>query len=152
MPLLTEDQRTQIKEHLEQRLVDPVEIVHFTQAESPLIVPGRHECQYCKETRELLAEVSELSDKIRLTVYDLVRDREQTERYGVDSVPATIFSSQHTKGVVRYFGVPSGYEFAAVLEDLVDLSTSASGLSADTLAKLGALTQDVHIRVFVTPT
>lgn len=152
MPLLTEDQRAQVKEHLEQRLVDPVDIIHFTQAESPLVVPGRHECQYCKETRELLAEVSDLSDKIRLTVYDLVRDREQAERYGVDSVPATIFSSQHAKGVIRYFGVPSGYEFAAVLEDLVDLSTPGSALSPDTLTKLSALTQDVHIRVFVTPT
>ncbi len=152
MSLLTEDQRAQIKEHLDQHMVDPVDIVHFTQAESPLIVPGRHECQYCKETRELLQEFSDLSDKIRLTVYDLVRDREQAERYGIDSVPATIFSSQHSKGVIRYFGVPSGYEFAAVLEDLVDLSRPESGLSADTLAKLAGLTQDVHLRVFVTPT
>lgn len=152
MPLLTEDQRAQIKEHLDQHLVDPVDIVHFTQAESPLIVPGRHECQYCKETRELLQELSGLSDKIRLTVYDLVADRDQAERYGIDAVPATLFSSQHAKGVVRYFGVPSGYEFAAVLEDLVDLSRAESSLSADTLAKLAALTQDVHIRVFVTPT
>lgn len=152
MPLLTEDQRVQIKEHLEQHLVHPVDIVHFTQAESPLIVPGRHECQYCKETRELLAEVSELSDKVRLTVYDLVRDREQAERYGIDSVPATIFTSQHAKGVIRYFGVPSGYEFAAVLDDLVDLSTPGSALNPDTLARLGALKEDVHIRVFVTPT
>ncbi len=152
MPLLTEDQRAQIKAHLDQHLADPVDIVHFTQAESPLIVPGRHECQYCKETRELLQELSELSDKIRLTVYDLVRDRDQAERYGIDSVPATLFSSPHTKGIVRYFGVPSGYEFAAVLEDLVDLSRSESSLGADTLAKLAGLTQDVHIRVFVTPT
>lgn len=152
MSLLTEDQRAQIKEHLDQHMVDPIDIVHFTQAESPLVVPGRHECQYCKETRELLQEFSDLSDKVRLTVYDLVRDREQAERYGIDSVPATIFSSQHSKGVIRYFGVPSGYEFAAVLEDLIDLSQPGSGLSADTLAKLAGLTQDVHIRVFVTPT
>lgn len=152
MSLLTEDQRAQIKEHLDQHMVDPIDIVHFTQAESPLVVPGRHECQYCKETRELLQEFSDLSDKVRLTVYDLVRDREQAERYGIDSVPATIFSSQHSKGVIRYFGVPSGYEFAAVLEDLIDLSQPGSGLSADTLAKLAGLTQDVHVRVFVTPT
>jgi glutaredoxin-like protein len=152
MPLLTEEQRAQIKQHLDQHLIDPVDIVHFTQAESPLVVPGRHECQYCKETRELLQEFSDLSDKVRLTVYDLVRDREQAERYGIDSVPATIFSSQHSRGVIRYFGVPSGYEFAAVLEDLVDLSRPESSLSADTLAKLAGLTTDVHIRVFVTPT
>ncbi len=152
MPVLTADQRDQIRDHLAQNMTDAVQVVHFTQGESPLFVPGRSECQYCKETRELLQEVSELSDKIELTVYDLVRDKAEAERYGVDSVPATIFTSAHAMGVLRYFGVPSGYEFAEVFETLVDLSNAESGLSQETLDKLATIENPVHIQVFVTPT
>jgi len=51
-----------------EELEGDVTITNFTQHESPLIVPGQ-ECDYCKETRELLEEVTALSDKLHLELH-----------------------------------------------------------------------------------
>jgi glutaredoxin-like protein len=52
---------------------------------------------------------------------------------------------------VRYFGVPSGYEFAGFLEQLIDVGNGATDLAERTKQALRGLAKDVHIRVFVTP-
>jgi glutaredoxin-like protein len=48
-------------------------------------------------------------------------------------------------------GIPSGYEFGSLLEDLEDVARGATALTAETRRALDGLAQDVHIRVFVTP-
>ena len=55
------------------------------------------------------------------------------------------------KGKVRYFGLPSGYEFSVLLGSLVDVSKAESGLSEDTMKVLDGLEKDLHLQVFVTP-
>ena len=56
------------------------------------------------------------------------------------------------KGKVRYFGMPSGYEFSVLLGSLVDASLGKSALSEETVKVLQGLDKDLHIQVFVTPT
>jgi alkyl hydroperoxide reductase subunit AhpF len=56
------------------------------------------------------------------------------------------------KGQVRYFGLPSGYEFSVLLGSLVDVSNAEPDLSEDTMAVLDALDKSLHFQVFVTPT
>jgi glutaredoxin-like protein len=53
---------------------------------------------------------------------------------------------------IRYYGIPSGYEFTSLIEDVVAVSTGDTGLSDETLEALTAITEPVHIQVFVTPT
>jgi predicted HAD superfamily phosphohydrolase len=48
-------------------LEGPVKLINFTQ---------EVECQYCRETRSLLEDLSSLSDKLRLEVYDFQRAKE----------------------------------------------------------------------------
>jgi hypothetical protein len=55
-------------------------------------------------------------------------------------------------GSVRFFGLPSGYEFATILEDIVDVSRRQTRLSPATRERLAGLTGALHLRVFVTPT
>ncbi len=52
---------------------------------------------------------------------------------------------------VRFFGVPGGYEFAALLESLRDVASGDAALSAQVRQKLSGLRAPVHIQVFVTP-
>lgn len=67
MPMISsKDQQT--LQNLFEELEGDVTITNFTQHESPLIVPGQ-ECDYCKETRELLEEVTALSDKLHLELH-----------------------------------------------------------------------------------
>jgi glutaredoxin-like protein len=53
---------------------------------------------------------------------------------------------------LKYYGVPSGYEFITFLEAVKTISADNSGLSATTKDFLKTLTKPVHLQVFVTPT
>ena len=53
---------------------------------------------------------------------------------------------------MKYYGMPSGYEFVTIIEGVIALSQPRTPLSADTRKKLKLVDQDVHIQVFVTPT
>mgnify|MGYP005839476829 CR=1 FL=1 len=150
MPLISEQNQTLLRDKFAKDLTNKVNITLFTQAESPLTVPGQ-ECMYCKETRELLEEIAGLSDKISLRVRDFVADSEEAKQSGVDKIPAIIIGDGASRGV-RYFGIPSGYEFASLIEDIVEVSRGDTELSADIKSQLAKIDQDVHIQVFVTPT
>src|SRR5260370_23626694 len=131
-------------------LQDEVTITYFTQRESVLIVPGQ-ECSSCKETRELLEELTQASDKLHLTVKDFVRDEQEAQALGITRIPAFILQG-HTRGAVRYFGIPAGYEFSMLVEDLIDVSKGTTKLSEKTRESLATVDHDLHSQSFVTPT
>jgi len=142
MPLLNEKDRAFLVEHLEKTMVDPVKLVFFGQTIA---------CQFCKETQQILEEVAGLSEKVTLEVYNFVTDKEVADSYGIDKIPATIVMSEVDYGI-RFFGIPSGYEFNSLIEDIVDVSRGVTSLSAETLEAVAAIEDDVHIQVFITPT
>ncbi|MCL5264279.1 MAG: thioredoxin family protein [Chloroflexi bacterium] len=150
MPLISADDQTFLRDKFAKELVNTVDIVLFTQGDSPLTVRGQ-ECAYCKETRQLVEEVSALSDKINLAVRDFVADAEKAKQMGVDKIPAIVLDSG-TEERVKYYGIPSGYEFSSFVEDIIDVSKRSTNLKDNTKQALAQLTKDVHIQVFVTPT
>src|SRR6516225_8014566 len=150
MAIISPEDRQTLQTLFEQELQDEVNITYFTQRESVLIVPGQ-ECSTCKETRELLEELTETSDKLHLTVKDFVRDEQEAQGLGVTRIPAFILQG-HAKGAVRYFGIPAGYEFSTLIEDLIDVSKGTTKLSERTRESLATVDEDLHIQVFVTPT
>lgn len=119
-----------------------ITITFFTQA---------IECQYCADTRQILEEVSSLSDKVNLKIYDFVADKEAVKKYNIDKIPATVIEAQHDYGI-RFYGIPSGYEFSSLLEDIVDISNGDSGLSEESKALLKEIDKPLRLQVFVTPT
>jgi glutaredoxin-like protein len=142
--LKAEDRQHLIKEF--ESLQQPVSILVFTQ---------ERECQYCRETRLIAEEIVGLSDKISLEIYDLVADQAVAEQYGIDKIPATIImrGGETPKDYgIRYYGIPSGYEFSSLIEDILMISAEESGLSTETKAELAALSQPLHLQVFITPT
>lgn len=151
MPLISEEDRTFLVDYFSKEIKDPVQIAYFTQHQSTLVVPAVQECTYCKETRELLEEVAGLSDKIDLKIYDFVGDKDEAAQHGVDKIPATVITGKG-KGKVRFYGIPSGYEFGSIIEGIVDVAKGTTDLSDSTKAALAKITQPVHIQVFVTPT
>ena len=99
----------------------------------------------------MLQEVAGLSDKLSLEIKDFVADRAVAEQRDIPRIPAFELEGQ-AKGRVRFFGVPAGYEFSAVLQEIIDVSTGDTGLAAASLARLAGLREDVHLQVFTTPT
>lgn len=137
-----------------ENLADDVTITYYTQHDSPLELPGNlavQECYACKETRELLEEVTAISDKLHLTVKDFVGDEQEAKDRGIERIPAILLQGQ-TKGSVRFFGIPAGYEFSTLIEDLIDVSQGRTSLSAKSREASATIDQDLHIQVFVTPT
>lgn len=141
MALLQEKDREYIRQ-LFGTLPNEVKLIYFTQ---------EIECQYCRETHQILEEVSALSDRINLEVYNFVNDKEQVEKYKIDKIPATVIEGQRDYGI-RYYGIPSGYEFSSVLEDIVDVSRGESGLSPESKEMLKEITRPLRLQVYVTPT
>lgn len=64
--ILNDIQKEQIKKQFE-KLTGDVELIVFTQ---------ENECQFCKDTRELVLELGSLSMKIKTKVYDFVKNGE----------------------------------------------------------------------------
>ena len=154
MEILNSEVLEATKKKFIEEMSNPVSLIHFTQEPSRLVVPDYlkgQECLYCKETKQLLKEVADVSDKLELVAYDFLADRDKAEEYGIDRIPATLLVGKENYGI-RFFGIPSGYEYAGLLEAIVDVSREKSQLKPETIDKLKSLQKDVHIQVYVTPT
>jgi glutaredoxin-like protein len=108
-------------------------------------------CETCPETERLVRALAELSDRLKLEILNLHIDRETVEKYGITRTPALVIEGDRDYGI-RYYGIPAGYEFAALLEDVVAVGKRESGLSEISRQKIMALTQPLNLKVFVTPT
>lgn len=150
MAFLSPENQAEIKQVFEQ-LSGDVRLIFFTQRESPIIIPGQ-DCPTCKDTRLLLEEVVALSDKLHLEVHEVSPDSDIAREHGINRVPALVMTADGVKGKVRYFGLPSGYEFSVLLGSLVDVSKAEVDLSEETIEVLDDLDKDLHFQVFVTPT
>jgi len=142
MALIGDEDRATLKGMLDQEMVNNVRLVMFTQ---------EYECQYCRETRQLVQEVADISDHITAEICDFVSDKEQVAAYRVDKIPAIAIVGLKDYGV-RFYGIPSGYEFTGFVETIIAVSKGESGLSDATKQFLATLDKPVHIQVFVTPT
>ena len=129
-----------------------VRLQFFTLYESPIIVPGGMDCPTCKDTRQLLEEVAALSDKLRLEVHEVRENDDLTAEHDISRLPALVITADGVKGKVRYFGLPSGYEFSVLIGSILDVSKAQADLSEETMEVLKTLDKDLHIQVFVTPT
>ncbi len=110
-----------------------------------------------RATAKLLEELAAISpEKIKINRFDLESPEGQKmgQAAGVDPemLPAILFKSENLKGSSRYLGLPSGYEFGSLVENILDFSSGESALKPKTLESLADLTTSVHILVFVTPT
>ena len=144
MSMLSEKDAKLVRERLA-NLAGPVTLVMFTQ---------EFECEYCRQTRELAGEIAGLSSgKVRVEVYDLLRDKAKADNLGIDKIPAIAVVGAADKDYgIRFYGIPAGYEFASLMEAVEMVAKGQSGLSPATKEKLRSLTAPLELQVFVTPT
>ena len=150
MDMIPDEDKEFLRRRFEQELENPVTITAFTSKAAGLEQPGL-ECEFCKETEELLRELAELSDRIVIESRRYSPDDEMVKDLEVDKIPAIIVKGEGMKGV-RYFGIPGGFEFSSLIEDIVDVSRRATDLSQQVKDRIKGIDEAVHIQVFVTPT
>lgn len=108
-------------------------------------------CDTCLETKQLLEETSELSDKIKVVVYETKKDVEEAKKYNVTLTPTFVLldSNGDYKGV-RFSGFPGGHEINSYLTAILEMSGHTPEFPADVLARIGNITKPIDIKVFVT--
>ncbi|HEX9821534.1 MAG TPA: hypothetical protein VGD07_18190 [Methylomirabilota bacterium] len=142
MSMLTERDQEAVRKEF-QRLQGPVKLVVFSQE----LVAG----ELCRQNEQLARDVAALDDRISVEVLNPAIDRERAEAYGVDQVPAMVVEGARDYGL-RFFGIPSGYEFSNLIDSIIVASSGETGLTEATKTSLAGLTGDVTIKVFSTPT
>ncbi|MCS7126477.1 MAG: thioredoxin family protein [Aigarchaeota archaeon] len=141
MQLIRKEDREVLEEKFEKELENDVRIVLITKKE---------DCEYCETARQLVEEISLISEKLKPEFYDLEKDKELISKWRIDKVPATLLFGEKEYWV-RFFGLPSGYEFTTFIEDIIDVSRRTSRLSPKTKDVLKKIDKPIHIQVFVTP-
>jgi glutaredoxin-like protein len=143
MGLISERDRKPVQDRLA-KLVRPVKAVVFTQ---------EMECQFCRETRELIEELAGLTDKLKVEVKDFLKNEDEARKLRVDKIPAIVLLGEGDKDYgIRFYGIPAGYEFVSLMESLDMVAKGDSGLSPATRTKLKSLQKPLNLQVFVTPT
>jgi alkyl hydroperoxide reductase subunit AhpF len=145
-PLLNDEVKKQIQDVFVE-LKEPVHVMFFGTQE---------ECQFCEDTLQLVEEVTSLSDLLQVSTFDINEDASIAEGYNIELAPSLVIAGEGEDGPIdfgiRYAGIPSGYEFSALIQDLLMVSGRDSGLQKNTRQFLAELTEPVHLRVFATPT
>jgi alkyl hydroperoxide reductase subunit AhpF len=141
MALLDDNIKQQVKTALGD-LPNPVRLVMFTQ---------EFECQFCRETRQLVEEVATVHDQISTEILNFVVDKDEAEAYGIDKIPAIAVVGEQDYGI-RFYGIPSGYEFSSLIESIKLASSGQSQLSPAGQEFAEGIKDPVHIQVYVTPT
>jgi alkyl hydroperoxide reductase subunit AhpF len=83
---------------------------------------------------------------------NFVLDQERVRELGIQRTPAIAVMGAEKDYGIRFYGLPTGYEFGTLVDAILDVSSGDSGLSPETRQALQTLTKPVHIQVFSTPT
>jgi len=142
MSLLAKEDADSLKQRFQEELKGNVRIIVFIQ---------NQDCKYCRETAQIAREVADLDSRISAEVYNMAESKEMASKFGVELIPATIIMGDADYRI-RYYGIPSGHEFSTYIEDVVNVSKGDPNLSKETLESLGKIDNDVHMKIFVTPT
>jgi glutaredoxin-like protein len=127
----------------------PVTLLFFAQA--------LDEGDACLQTRQILGELTPLSDRIRVEEVNFVLEPERAARYGVDRVPAIVpvttgDDGQARDSRIRFLGIPAGYEFASLVRAVSLVGGAPSQLSEASVAHLARVDRPMTVQVFSTPT
>ena len=142
MSLFVDDRVRLLAQQTFANLVNPVKLVFFTQKDV---------CLACSEQEKLLRELTSMSTKIRLQVFDFVLNGDEVMNYKVDKIPATVVAGDHDFGI-RFYGLTVGYEFKPLIDDMVLVSAERSELDPRLELLVKSLAVRVHLQVMVSLT
>ncbi len=148
--MIPDQDRELLRDRFDEEMQDPVTILAFTSKDQDHEAPGL-ECEFCNETQQIVDELAGLSDKIVVEQRAYSPDDQSVKDLGVDKLPALVLEGPK-QGAVKYYGIPGGFEFSSLVEDIVDASRGATDLSEAAKEKVRGIQRDAHIQVFVTPT
>jgi alkyl hydroperoxide reductase subunit AhpF len=143
MALLSEADRQVVRTHLTD-LKHDVKLLLFTQTiggpETGLMA------------RQIVDELSTLSERIAVEEVNFVLEQERAAQYGVDKIPAIVVLRDGEDTRLRFFGAPAGYEFMSLVEAVILAGGDESGLTEESRKLIAGIQEPISLEVFVTPT
>src|SRR3990172_6711447 len=121
------------------RLNKPVRLVLFTSDRG---------CAACPEMTGLARAIKAHFDKLALEPYDLVMDRDKSNQYGIERVPAIVLQGGDGE-VATFYGLVEDVLLTLFLDTIQSLSNTKVWFPEDVRRVLRHLDHDVGIRVFV---
>jgi len=122
------------------KLTDRVQLIFFMEKKN---------CQFCGKQRELLEELSSLSNKLELKIRDRLQHADEAQKYRIDKVPATVIAGKQDFGI-RFFGLTAGHEFSSLVQAIIMVGTGKSGIHPDLERMIQEIKHTVHIEVMTT--
>ena len=142
MALIRDEVAQQLRQEFE-GLVNPVRLAVFSQA---LADPES------EQVKRLMEELAALEPRISVESVNFVLDTERVQQLAIRRTPGIAIMGAEKDYGVRFYGLPSGYEFGTLIEAILDVGAGESGLSAQTREALAQVTRPLHLQVFSTPT
>jgi len=109
-----------------------------------------HDCLYCNDVHDMVDQVAELSEKISVVEHKGPLDSPDAKEMGVEKTPAIVLHGKKPYNV-KFYGIPAGHEFAALIGSIIDVSTGTAPLPTDVIEDIASIDKPVNIKVFVTP-
>jgi alkyl hydroperoxide reductase subunit AhpF len=135
-------------------LASDVTLTVVTKGRSRLVLPGAEpEADAGEDTsaevKQIVDEVAATSSRLKVAHLDAAADA--ARELGVPRTPAIVFAGGVTKGRLRYYGLPAGYEMSTLVATVMDIGSGEPMVPTEVSDALAALDKDVHVQVFVTP-
>ncbi|MHA1226895.1 MAG: protein disulfide oxidoreductase [Candidatus Hodarchaeales archaeon] len=109
-------------------------------------------CLLCNETLSLAQQVARQSDKVTLEHCECDLESEKAQEWKIARHPAIAVEGK-AKGLIRFYGIPSGYEFGSLIESIIMSGRDDHlGLEPEIIEEVKKIDKPVHLQVFVTPT
>lgn len=128
----------QLKQGLN-KIQNPIKIVTFVESGKPL----------CDEVVTMMMQLAALNNKIKFTEYDLIKNSDLAEKYGIDKVPGTTILAEGKPTGVKFYGIPSGHEINTLLFALLESSGIVTPLDTKLVDAVKQIDKKINIKVFV---
>jgi glutaredoxin-like protein len=142
------------KVKIEDKILDQIKDM-FNTIDSEVILhmfTQKDHCLLCNETLALVEQVTAQSDKVILDHCECDINSEKAQKWKIERHPAIVVEGKG-KGLIRFYGIPSGYEFGSLIESIIMSGTNkGSDLDSALIEEIEAINKPLHLQVFVTPT
>lgn len=146
MSLLSADDRAILKQQFA-TMTRRVRLLFFTQAIG---------CEPCLPTRQILDALVELSDRLDVEERNPLLDHDDAQRYGIEWAPSIVplwldDEGQPHDSRLRIVGMPTGFEFVALIKAITVAGGSPLTLSPDSQRAAADVQEPLTLTVFSTP-
>ncbi|MFX1483210.1 MAG: thioredoxin family protein [Promethearchaeota archaeon] len=109
-----------------------------------------HNCLYCNDVKDLVTQVADLSDKINVSEHKGNLDEKDAQEMGIEHTPAIVLHGKKPYNI-KFYGIPAGHEFGALIGTIMDVSKGESPLPTEVIEDIASIEKPINIKVFVTP-